>query len=207
MSTATTERSASGEDRFARRQRSWTGVPGVPARPPSAITADDALAEREARRTPTGEYLSTKLNGTFFPHALFQTTVVVFIVFFVLLAITFFFPPTVGAPADPLNKALYLPRPAWYFYFLFTILEWFKGQFLVPIAAFWLPNIAIIALILLPFYDRTKTRKPWKRPVAVTIFGLCMAFIVVSTVWQLVVAPAQPTSDDQNHAPTQSAQQ
>ena len=34
-----------------------------------------------------------------------------------------------------------------------------KGPILVPIGTFFLPNIAVIALILLPFYDRNRSHK------------------------------------------------
>lgn len=201
--TATMPDGTQQDDRFARRQRTWAGVPGAP--PPAVVgvpTGTEAvLGERELRRTPVAEHLRPTLKGTFWPHAIFQTTVVVTIIFFILLAWTFFIPPTIGAPADPLNKELYLPRPAWYFYFLFTILEWMKGPILVPIGTFWLPNLALAALILLPFYDRNPARKIWKRPLAIIIFGGSMLFIVVSTIWQVVAAPQQPTKDDQNHAP------
>ena len=205
MSTTTTERPAPGEDRFARRQRSWQGVPGVPAAP-APVDGVDTVSERELRRTVVGEPLAPGLRGTFFPDAVFQTTCVVLIIFFVLLALTYFMPPTVGAPAEPLNEELYLPRPAWYFYFLFAILEVMKGPILVPIGTFFLPNIALVALLLLPFYDRNPARKIWKRPLAIVFFGGSMLFIVVTTILNVAQAPQQPTKNDQNHAPTSQPQ-
>jgi quinol-cytochrome oxidoreductase complex cytochrome b subunit len=129
--------------------------------------------------------------------------VVVFIIFIVLLVLVVVLPPTVGAPADPLNQEHYLPRPAWYFYFLFQLLEWAKGRFLVPIGTFWLPNIAVLALILLPFYDRNPSRKIRKRPLAILFFYGTMLFILLSTAYNVIAAPTQPTSNNQNHAPTQ----
>lgn len=206
MSTTTSETPASGPDRFARRQRTWDGVPGA-AVPAVAGNGNDAATERDLRQTVVGEHLRPDLRGSFFPDAIFQTTVVVLIVFAILLVITAVMPPTVGAPADPLNKELYLPRPAWYFYFLFAILEVMKGPILVPIGTFFLPNIAIIALILLPFYDRNRARKIWKRPLAILFFGGSMLFIIVTTVINVVQTPAQPATNDQNHPPTQQGQQ
>lgn len=207
MSTTTTETPAPGADRFARRQRTWEGVPGVPAAGPGTTAPGDAATERDLRTTVVGEHLRPGLRGSFFPDAVFQTTVVVLIIFFVLLLITFLVPPTVGSPADPLNQERYLPRPAWYFYFLFQILEMMKGPILVPIGTFFLPNIAMLALILLPFYDRNRQRKIWKRPLAIVFFGGSMLFIVVTTIMNVVQAPTQPTKNDQNHAPAQNGQQ
>ena len=207
MSTTTTETPAPGADRFARRQRSWDGVPGVPAAG-AVIPAPDAEArDRDLRTTVVGEHLRPGLRGSFFPDAVFQTTVVVLVIFFILLLITYLFPPTVGSPADPLNQEHYLPRPAWYFYFLFQILEMMKGPILVPIGTFFLPNIAMLALLLLPFYDRNRHRKIWKRPLAIVFFGGSMLFIVVTTIMNVVQAPAQPTQNNQNHAPPQNGQQ
>lgn len=207
MSTTTTETPAPGADRFARRQRSWDGVPGVPAAGPLVVGEDDAARERELRATVVGEHLRPNLRGSFFPDAVFQTTVVVLIIFAVLLVLTYLMPPTVGSPADPLNKERYLPRPAWYFYFLFQILEMMKGPILVPIGTFFLPNIAMLALVLLPFYDRNRAHKIWKRPLAIVLFGGSMLFIVVTTIMNIVQAPAQPTQNNQNHAPPQNGQQ
>ena len=207
MSTTTTETPADGADRFSRRQRSWSGVPGVPVADPAVIGEHDAAVERDLRTTVVGEHLRPGLRGSFFPDAVFQTTVVVLIIFGILLLVTYVMPPTVGAPADPLNKELYLPRPAWYFYFLFAILEVMKGPILVPIGTFFLPNIALIALILLPFYDRNRAHKIWKRPLAILFFGGSMLFIAVTTVLNVVQAPAQPTTNDQNHAPSQNGPQ
>ena len=206
MSTTATETPADGADRFARRQRSWTGVPGVPAPGAVVLSDQDVATERDLRRTVVGEHLRPGLRGTFFPDAIFQTTVVVLIIFGILLLVTLLMPPTVGSPADPLNKELYLPRPAWYFYFLFQILEIMQGPIFVPIGTFFLPNVAVIALILLPIYDRNPARKIWKRPLAIVFFGGSMLFIIATTVINVVQAPPQPTKGNQNHAPVQAGQ-
>lgn len=206
MST-TPETSLPGPDRFARRQRNWQNVPGVPDGSPDGANSHEVVDERELRKTIVGEHLRANLRGTFFPDAIFQTTIVVLVIFAVLLVITFVMPPTVGAPAEPLNQELYLPRPAWYFYFLFQILEWMKGPIFVPIGTFFLPNIALIALILLPFYDRNPARKIWKRPLAILFFGGSILFIVVANLVNVVQAPPVPTQYNQNHAPTPLGQQ
>ncbi|MCL4541172.1 MAG: hypothetical protein M1396_02355, partial [Chloroflexi bacterium] len=154
--------------------------------------------------TVTGERLQPNLRGTFFPDALFQATLLMTIVFFVLLAIVHFAPPTVGAPAEPLNQELYLPRPAWYFYFLFQLLEWAQGPILVPIATFYLPTLGILALLLLPFYDRNKHHNITKRPLAILLFYGPMLFIILANVLNAINAPAEPTQYNENHAPAPS---
>ena len=188
--------------RFERRERTWERVPGVPQ-----ATNSSAASATEGEITVTGEHLRPNLRGTFFPDAIFQATLLMTIVFFVLLAIIHFAPPTVGAPAEPLNQELYLPRPAWYFYFLFQLLEWAKGPILVPIATFYLPTISILALLLLPFYDRNKSHRITKRPLAILFFYGPMLFIVLTNILNVINAPSEPTSHNENHAPTQSQSQ
>ncbi len=50
-----------------------------------------------------------------------------------------------GRLADPTDLT-YIPRPDWYFLFLFQTLKFFKGS-LEPVGSILLPNLAILALI------------------------------------------------------------
>ncbi len=62
-----------------------------------------------------------------------------------------------------------MPRPEWYFFFLFELLKIFKGQnALMPVimATFIIPNILMILLIITPFIDRGPERRIQKRPIA-----------------------------------------
>src|SRR6478672_6513037 len=56
-----------------------------------------------------------------------------------------------GPKADPTTTS-YIPRPEWYFFFLFEVLRVLKPPYLVPIATIGIPTIAMILLFLLPFY-------------------------------------------------------
>jgi mono/diheme cytochrome c family protein len=60
----------------------------------------------------------------------------------------------------------YVPRPEWYFFFLFEVLRVIKPAELVPLATIGIPTIAMILLFLLPFYDRGPERRPERRPIA-----------------------------------------
>ena len=55
--------------------------------------------------------------------------------------------------ADPTDTT-YIPRPEWYFLFLFQTLKLFKGP-LEVVGAVVLPGLAVLALILVPFIDRS----------------------------------------------------
>jgi ubiquinol-cytochrome c reductase cytochrome b subunit/menaquinol-cytochrome c reductase cytochrome b/c subunit len=70
-----------------------------------------------------------------------------------------------GPKADP-TTTTYVPRPEWYFFFLFELLRIIKPAELVPLATIGVPTIAMILLFLLPFYDRSPERRPERRPIA-----------------------------------------
>ena len=72
-----------------------------------------------------------------------------------------------GPKADP-TTTTYVPRPEWYFFFLFEVLRVIKPPELVPIATIGVPTICMVLLLLLPFYDRNPERNPLKRPIATT---------------------------------------
>jgi mono/diheme cytochrome c family protein len=72
-----------------------------------------------------------------------------------------------GPKADPTTTS-YVPRPEWYFFFLFEVLRVIKPPELVPLATIGIPTIAMILLLLLPFYDRNAERRPERRPIATT---------------------------------------
>ena len=70
-----------------------------------------------------------------------------------------------GPKADP-TTTTYVPRPEWYFFFLFELLRVIKPSVLVPLATIGIPTICMILLFLLPFYDRGPERRPERRPIA-----------------------------------------
>ena len=72
-----------------------------------------------------------------------------------------------GPKADP-TTTTYVPRPEWYFFFLFELLRVIKPPELVPLATIGIPTICMVLLLLLPFYDRNPERRPERRPIATT---------------------------------------
>jgi mono/diheme cytochrome c family protein len=104
--------------------------------------------------------------------------------------------------ADP-TTTTYVPRPDWYFFFLFELLRVIKPNELVPIATIGVPTIAMVLLFLLPFYDRNPERNPLKRPIA-TVAGLLtiasMAFLTF-----LGANAGSPTDIDIDVAPQYNA--
>src|SRR6476659_156328 len=86
--------------------------------------------------------------------------------------------PEFTAPADP-GTTNFVPRPDWYFYFLFYLLRIFKWPESVFLGTVGVPTIALILLIALPFYDLRRERRLSRRPVAIvglvlTIFSMAI---------------------------------
>src|SRR5438105_5055474 len=68
-------------------------------------------------------------------------------------------------PADP-GTISFVPRPDWYFYFLFYLLRIFKWPQSVILGTVGLPTICLLLLLALPFIDLRSERRPLRRPVA-----------------------------------------
>jgi menaquinol-cytochrome c reductase cytochrome b/c subunit len=70
------------------------------------------------------------------------------------------------APADP-GTINFVPRPDWYFYFLFYLLRIFKWPPTVVIGTVGLPTVLLVVLIAVPFLDIRPERRLLRRPVAI----------------------------------------
>jgi ubiquinol-cytochrome c reductase cytochrome b subunit/menaquinol-cytochrome c reductase cytochrome b/c subunit len=118
------------------------------------------------------EYQVLKSQGKpFFPYAVLKDSTMAAIVLAVIIGMSI----VLGAGelanrADP-STTTYTPRPDWYFYFLFELLRVIKPPSLTVVATVGIPTVALVLLLLLPFYDRNPERRPERRPIATT-FGL-----------------------------------
>jgi menaquinol-cytochrome c reductase cytochrome b/c subunit len=88
--------------------------------------------------------------------------------------------PEYTEPADP-GTTSFVPRPDWYYYFLFYLLRIFKWPDTVFLGTVGVPTIALILLIALPFYDRRRERRLSRRPVAIVGFVLVVLSMAVLT--------------------------
>jgi menaquinol-cytochrome c reductase cytochrome b/c subunit len=121
------------------------------------------------------EYEVLKKKGKpFFPYAVMKDSVMALIVVLVIVVMSLLLGAEQGPKADP-TTTTYVPRPEWYFFFLFELLRVIKPPELVPIATIGIPTIAMVLLFLLPFYDRNPQRNPLKRPIATTAGILTIA--------------------------------
>jgi mono/diheme cytochrome c family protein len=88
--------------------------------------------------------------------------------------------PEYTAPADP-GTTSFVPRPDWYFYFLFDLLRIFKWPNSVFLGTVGVPTIALVLLIALPFYDLRLERRPSRRPLAMVGLVLTILSMAVLT--------------------------
>ena len=114
------------------------------------------------------EYELLKKKGKpFFPYAVLKDSAMALIVVLVVIAMSLILGAEQGPKADP-TTTTYTPRPEWYFFFLFELLRVIKPPALVPIATIGIPTVAMVLLLMLPFYDRNAERRPERRPIALT---------------------------------------
>ncbi|HME01627.1 MAG: c-type cytochrome [Solirubrobacteraceae bacterium] len=126
------------------------------------------------------EYAILKSQGKpFFPYAVAKDAAMACVVMAVIITMSLVLGAELGSKANP-TTTTYVPRPEWYFFFLFELLRVIKPSSLVGLATIGIPTICMILLFLLPFYDRGPERRPERRPIA-TLTGIvvigAMAFL------------------------------
>ena len=144
----------------------------------------------EQKREIDARHERAKQHGVkFFPDIIYKDTIAAFGVFVLLLLLAVFLGVKPEPPADP-NDAAYVPRPEWYFLFLFQLLKYFPGQ-IEWVGTAVVPGLAVLALLLLPFYDRSPFRHWRRRKLALGVMGAAMAGIVGLTIVAAVTTPPQ----------------
>jgi len=121
------------------------------------------------------EYSILKNQGKpFWPYAVAKDGAMACVTMLAIIVLALVLGAELGPKADP-TTTTYVPRPEWYFFFLFEVLRVIKPASLVPLATIGVPTIAMILLFLLPFYDRGPERRPERRPIA-TAAGILTIF-------------------------------
>jgi quinol---cytochrome c reductase cytochrome c subunit, bacillus type len=126
------------------------------------------------------EYSMLKSKGKpFFPYAVAKDSVMACVVMACIITMSLVLGAELGSKANP-TTTTYVPRPEWYFFFLFEVLRVVKPPSLVPLATIGVPTLGMILLFLLPFYDRGPERRPERRPIAMTtvlVVAAAMAYL------------------------------
>jgi quinol-cytochrome oxidoreductase complex cytochrome b subunit len=143
-------------------------------------------ASLQARRAQYARYKEdVKKNGKpFYPYAMFHDTVMSLVVVSVIIGLAVIWKwttpgdhtgtgagwlgPLYSDQADP-GTTSFVPRPDWYFYFLFYLLRIFKWPDSVILGTVGIPTIIMVLMLALPFVDMRRERRLSRRPVAVVI--------------------------------------
>src|SRR6478672_1123872 len=147
--------------------------------------ATDRVAERRRIFKQYKEDVEER-GKPFYPFAMFHDTVMSLVVVSVItgLAIvwkyTTILGPLLGPKADP-GTTSFVPRPDWYFYFLFYLLRIFKWPATVILGTIGIPTIALVLLLSLPFVDLRLERRLLRRPVALVAAVLVVLSMGVLT--------------------------
>ena len=145
--------------------------------------ASTASLPRRAIRAP---------KRKFFPEQVFKDTVGVAIAFIILFLMAVVAKVPLERLADPTDTA-YIPRPEWYFLFLFQMLKFFKGP-LETFGSVVLPGIAVLTLFLVPFIDRGPMIRLGKRTFAITFVILAAIAWTGLTTAAVVTTPKNQES-------------
>lgn len=120
----------------------------------------------------------------FWPDSIFKDAIMALAIFITLILLATFVGVHDSPKADPSDTS-YIPRPEWYFLFLFKFLALY-GQIPVVgkiewIATVLIPGIAIGLLTLLPFIDKSPHRYYAKRALPLGIMGIMVLGMVLLT--------------------------
>src|SRR5881394_3647447 len=148
-----------------------------------------AVDERRARFQRYKEDVKSR-GKPVYPYAMFHDTVMslVVVVVIALLAVIWKYGlfgnhvlgTVLGDKADPGTRT-FVPRPDWYFYFLFYLLRIFKWPESVILATVGIPTICLVLLLALPFVDLRTERRLSRRPVAMVAAALTVVSMAVLT--------------------------
>ena len=130
----------------------------------------------------------------FFPEQVFKDTVGVAIAFIILFTLAVVADVPLGRLADPTDTA-FIPRPEWYFLFLFQTLKFFKGP-LEVVGAVVLPGVAVLTLFLVPFIDRGPMVRLGKRAFAFTFAFLGIVAWTGLTTAAVMTTPPNPEENE-----------
>jgi menaquinol-cytochrome c reductase cytochrome b/c subunit len=118
-----------------------------------------------------------KEGKPFFPYAMYHDTIMSLVVVAVIIGLAVIWKftadgtdagilgPLYTDKADP-GTTNFVPRPDWFFYFLFYLLRIFKWPETVVLGTVGIPTLLLVLLIGLPFFDRRPERAILRRPVA-----------------------------------------
>ncbi|HEY6488633.1 MAG TPA: cytochrome b N-terminal domain-containing protein [Terracidiphilus sp.] len=95
----------------------------------------------------------------------------------VALGLAAYFIPVRLGPEAVASDTTYIPRPEWYYVPIFEWLRILGGKWSL-LGGIVLPGILAVVFAAIPFLDRGRERRPWRRPIVIggfAMFALCYA--------------------------------
>ena len=134
------------------------------------------------------KYDQAKQNGVkFWPDIIYKDLLVSFALFILLIGLATFVGVAIEPKADP-SDSTYIPRPEWYFLFLFEFLKFVPGK-IEWMGTFVLPMLGVLVLFALPFLDRNPLRYWKNRLTGVSIMGVVVLGMVGLTIRSVITTP------------------
>ena len=112
----------------------------------------------------------------FYPRQLIMDMVASLLIILALALAAYFVPMHLGPQANT-SDTTYIPRPEWYYLPIFQWLKIVSGRWSL-FGGIILPGLLALLFAAIPFLDRGRERRPWRRPVVVAgfaIFVICYA--------------------------------
>lgn len=177
-----------------------SAVPEPASEPEPQLALDDEAPEvgQQGERRPM----------PFFPDFALVEAITALVFLVVLVVIASITKPTLESAADP-SASGYVPRPEWYFLWVFQALKYFKGETEV-IGTFVLPLVVIGLMVALPFIDRRERARPLlpkTRPVRLwpRIVAALAITVIVGLTLSAMAASSPMTREGSDLTPAQAA--
>jgi ubiquinol-cytochrome c reductase cytochrome b subunit len=116
----------------------------------------------------------------FYPRQVVMDMAAALLIILALGLAAYFVPMRLG-PEAVASDTSYVPRPEWYYVPIFEWLKILGGKWSL-LGGIVLPGVLAVMFAAIPFIDRGRERRPWRRPVVVggfTIFAACYAALGV----------------------------
>ncbi len=116
----------------------------------------------------------------FFPGQILKDGIVATLLLIACTILSYAAPAPLSEPANTATVD-YVPRPEWFFFFYEQMLMFFPGYALIAFGAVVIPTVFIVALIAVPWLDRSPIYSPVRRPF-MTIVGVLIIFVVLTNM-------------------------
>ncbi|HKK02249.1 MAG TPA: cytochrome b N-terminal domain-containing protein [Desulfuromonadales bacterium] len=161
-------------------------LPGLLA----AVAAAHLISFRTTGNAGPWNPKKRELSSPFWPDQVYRDMVVICLMLLVLIGLSVFLPPHFTGPADPFDTT-YHPKPEWNFLFLYQMLKLFPGS-LEVLGTAGIPLVGVLAMLSIPFIDRSAERDPLRRPRMMTFGVVVVAAVTTFTILGALSHPGAP---------------